>query len=66
MTVWQFATMALYVLGGVLMMRIICTADEDMTYKASGYEKVFCFVLWPLLAVGCVFVLTNSWLKDRK
>lgn len=66
MNLWQCATVALYILGGVLMMRLIYTSDEQMTYKANGYEKAFCFVSWPILAIGCVLVLTYSWLEERK
>lgn len=48
------------------MMRLIHVADLDMTYKANGYEKVFCFVSWPMLAIVGIFILLNDWLKERK
>lgn len=65
MNLWQCAVLTLYLLGGVLMMRLIYTADDCMTYKSNGYEKVFCYVSWPLLAIGCDLVLASSWLKER-
>lgn len=66
MTIWQLISIALYLLGAVMMMRLIYVADLDMTPKASGYEKAFCFVVWPLLAAGCLVVLIVNWLKERK
>ena len=65
MSLWQISTIALYLLGAVMVMRLIYVADLDMEPKASGYEKVFCFVVWPLLAVGCLIILAINWLRDR-
>lgn len=65
MNIWQYTTIALYLLGAVVNLRLIYVADFDTNLMVSGYEKVFCFFFWPILAVVGIFLLSNDWLKER-
>lgn len=66
MNLWQISTIALYLLGAVVSLRVIYFSDENAHPKSSGYEKVIYCLFWPALTVGCILVAFHEWLKERK
>jgi len=63
---WQISTIALYLLGAAVSLRVVYFADENVSIKSSGYEKICFCLFWPLLTIGCILIMSHEWLKERK
>lgn len=64
--IWQISAVALYLLGGFLMLTCARYADLHMSHKADWLERLNLFLFWPILAVGCIFILIKEFVQVKR